>query len=168
MGDSKLLINKHNDVLIDRHGEALPCTETICKVIYQIFPTHISAYLESIKPETCDWSKQWTRFNGYDVLGFWGDLDDKTHEFLRYLFAWSMCDNGYDIPEIPVKYVPFTKETFKPHRDKWLIDTRDGNVERCGWYCDRTLLLGKCGHTYKELFQRFTFEDGSPCGQLVE
>lgn len=72
------------------------------------------------------------------------------------------------LPE--TKLVPFTRETFIPHRDRWI--NFDGGLCRVIQFDDNGVILvdarGKSwAEDWSEFYER-TFEDGSECGLEVE
>lgn len=71
---------------------------------------------------------------------------------------------GKPLPER--KYRPFANaEEFKPHRDEWLKSKDTSEVIRFESYDDTGV---DDVFSWKELFKRYTFEDGTPCGVEVE
>ena len=65
------------------------------------------------------------------------------------------------------KLRPWTMEEFEKHRDEWFVSLV-GVKRRIGCYDHRCVYLGRFGAelTYTDLMERFTLEDGSPCGVL--
>lgn len=69
------------------------------------------------------------------------------------------------------KYVPFTWEDREQLRGKWV--KRQGiGPEKCiiafsGGPLDYIVLAGDFWHSFAELFEQYTFLDGSPVGKLV-
>lgn len=80
---------------------------------------------------------------------------------------WNWIDNDYRIkPE--TQYVPYDSVS-EVEKDKWVkrkdngvlkrisaLDANDNSVCMYGWY------------NLKQLFELFTYEDGTPCGKKVE
>jgi hypothetical protein len=72
--------------------------------------------------------------------------------------------------EKPKRYRPFANAAeFEPHRDKWLKLKRGGGDHRIKTYScnDRKHYTGDDGSTWKEMFDDFEFEDGTPFGVEV-
>ena len=64
------------------------------------------------------------------------------------------------------KYRPFANAAeFDPYRDRWIIDGT--SRLKVVWYSDASLCTSKIWY-WKEAFERFTFEDGSPFGVEVK
>ena len=65
------------------------------------------------------------------------------------------------------KLRPWTMEEFEKHRDEWFVSLVGVN-RKIECYDHRCVYLGKFGAelTYTDLMERFTLEDGSPCGVL--
>lgn len=96
----------------------------------------------------------------------WLDTTEPVFDFFR---------SEYRIKPEP-KYIPFTFEDSKLFRDKWIVLKEEhGSSEKL------TRIIGICkdhikhiigGYItsvqYKDLLRMYTFEDGSPCGKLVE
>ena len=69
--------------------------------------------------------------------------------------------------EKPKRYRPFANAAeFEPHRDKWLKLKLGGGDHRIKThsYNDRKHYTGDDGNTWKEMFNDFEFEDGTPFG----
>lgn len=79
-------------------------------------------------------------------------------------FDW--INFNYRITHIP-KYVPFTFEDREIFRGKWITNEKEGEflityigLEHVG--------TDSNGYTYQELFENWTFIDGTPCGKLQQ
>lgn len=72
--------------------------------------------------------------------------------------------------EKPKRYRPFANAAeFEPHRDKWL-KYKSGNGDhriKTHSYNDRKHYTGDLGDSWKEMFDDFEFEDGTPFGVEV-
>ena len=72
--------------------------------------------------------------------------------------------------EKPKRYRPFANAAeFEPHREKWLQLKLGGGDHRIKThsYNDRKHYTGDDGNTWKEMFNDFKFEDGTPFGVEV-
>jgi len=80
--------------------------------------------------------------------------------------AWTI-GNEYRIKPKP-KYVPFTFEDAELFMNRVVI-AKDKSCKAVITYSDdEGVLLHSVEKSYKYLFERFTFPDGSPCGKEVE
>ncbi len=87
----------------------------------------------------------------------------------------TLCESPEDIPlfKIKIKHKekklrPWTMEEFKKHREEWFVSLA-GKNHKALFYDHRCILLAKYHEpelTYIEFMERFTREDGSPCGVL--
>lgn len=81
--------------------------------------------------------------------------------------TWNWNHYRYRIKTEP-KYVPYDSVS-EVDRDKWVKDKTDGILSRIVGLdpIDNAVqFYGWC--SLKELFERYTYEDGSPCGKKVE
>ena len=90
-----------------------------------------------------------------------------TTEFIK-----EMCETPSKIAKVKVKQKkelrPWTMEEFKKHREEWFVSLA-GKNHKALFYDHRCILLAKYHEpelTYIEFMERFTREDGSPCGVL--
>ena len=92
----------------------------------------------------------------------WLDTTEPVFDFFR---------SEYRIKPEP-KYVPFTFEDSKLFRDKWIYLKAQKTLTRIIHIADdsiRSVTIGTGDDfSYSELLSLCTFEDGSPCGKLVE
>ena len=87
----------------------------------------------------------------------------------------TLCESPKDIPRFKIKIKhkekklrPWTMEEFKKHREEWFVSLA-GKNHKALFYDHRCILLAKYHEpelTYIEFMERFTREDGSPCGVL--
>lgn len=96
----------------------------------------------------------------------WDDMDPTLNP------PWDWWGTDYRIKSKPVGsgYRPFeSMDEFYPHRNKWLVGKIERHYGRPVGFDDEQL-YGADGVriTYSELTEHFTFEDGTPCGVLVE
>lgn len=82
------------------------------------------------------------------------------------LFNWVTFK--YRVKKVPtVKYIPFTAETFKPHRERW-VKCGSGAVRRVTSYADG-LRVGADYLSWHDFLDHCAFDDtGEPCGQRIE
>ena len=85
------------------------------------------------------------------------------------VFNWSSSD--YRIKETRT-YIPFTYETFKEHRDRWIKDPGYKGSQKVIEYGDYivTIITDRVveAYSYDELLDHRVFDDtGEPCGQKV-
>lgn len=71
------------------------------------------------------------------------------------------------------KYIPFTFEDMKNVRDKWIYFSNDTKqLMRINKYTDTKVVFSNTSnntfYNYDDLLKFFSFEDGTPCGKLVE
>lgn len=84
-----------------------------------------------------------------------------------------LCESPECIAQIEVKKTekklrPWTMEEFEKHREEWFVSLA-GKNHKALFYDHRCILLAKYHEpelTYIEFMERFTREDGSPCGVL--
>ena len=92
----------------------------------------------------------------------WLDVTEPMFDFFR---------SEYRIKPEP-KYVPFTFEDSKLFRDKWVYLKAQKTLTRIIHITDdsiRSVTIGTGDDlSYSELLSLCTFEDGFPCGKLVE
>lgn len=82
----------------------------------------------------------------------------------------SWCDpaDRYRIKPKP-KYRPFASvEEFKPHRDKWFVANNGERIRATRYSSDRVFVSGLGDFRYIDLMRECKFEDGTPCGVLVD
>lgn len=101
---------------------------------------------------------------------FQGRTDDKWFEVREDYTLWDWKNSKFRIKPEP-EYRPFANaEEFKPHRDKWIICDRDHHFNNESYrvviVCKKGIVFGAEEPTisFAELLNRFTFEDGTPCG----
>ena len=85
---------------------------------------------------------------------------------------WDWSNNDYRIkPEPPEpKYVPYDSVT-EVDKDKWIKNKGNGILSRImGIDANEALCVRLIGgwRTLKDLFEYYTYEDGTPCGKKVE
>lgn len=66
-----------------------------------------------------------------------------------------------------IVYIPFTQDTFREHRDKWIVD-KDWSLQ---WYrAERVrpdaVLYGSLWIPWDMLLDKFCFEGGGVCGEV--
>lgn len=74
------------------------------------------------------------------------------------------------LEKVEAKYRPFANaEEFTPHRDKWLKDANHNSLFQPGRYGDLGVYLTRVEVIcWDALLKHYPFEDGTPCGVLVE
>lgn len=105
----------------------------------------------------CSWSKErWV------VDQYWYN-DDGTNTYdLSFLIR------EVDPPKKP-KYRPFKNaDEFKPHRDRWLVNKASGTMKRVCEFNDTGIWFAFCSESYQQIFEHYTFGDGTPFGMLDE
>lgn len=82
--------------------------------------------------------------------------------------VWSWNTTEYRIKSEP-KYVPYDSVA-EVDKDKWFKDKSNGMLYRMTQIdpSDNTVSLIEGWESLKALFERYTYEDGTPCGKLVE
>lgn len=81
-------------------------------------------------------------------------------------FDWH--DYEYRIKKVStIKYIPFTAETFKEHRDRWIIGNVTGNLYKAQIITSDYVIFGEEAISFITLLENFKFENGEPCGQKV-
>ena len=73
--------------------------------------------------------------------------------------------------EKPKQYRPFANGAeFEPHRDRWIRQTQGESVSftRVDGYGDAGVTIQGNAYTYRELFDRRTFDQGNPFGVEVQ
>lgn len=103
------------------------------------------------------------RVRGRDGATEWAYWNDHT----GFLLTATNC-NVELITEPPEpKYRPFANaEEFKPHRDRWLLEN-GCTFCRVLRYEDGGLWLASGFFSWYGTLQTLTFDDGTPCGELV-
>lgn len=71
------------------------------------------------------------------------------------------------------KYIPFTFEDMKSVRDKWIYFNNDTKrLIKINTYSTQGIVFSintnNSYYNYDDLLKFFSFEDGTPCGNLVE
>lgn len=82
---------------------------------------------------------------------------------------WTKPVESYRIkPEIT--YRPFTFEEMKTLRDKWIVSKheKNGALARLNILVEQGIVIDGDQISYGSLLKDFQFEDGTPCGVLVE
>ena len=84
---------------------------------------------------------------------------------------WLPTDAPYWDPRLDYRikpkpeYIPFTKNTIVPFRDKWVISKNSGNLYKIVIIGNNAVDIGDIINvSYNELLERYIFDDGSPCG----
>ena len=98
-----------------------------------------------------------------------------TNKWMDIQFPCTPCwlDNkDYRIKPEP-KYIPFTFEDMKNVRDKWIYFNNDTKqLMRINKYTDTRVVFSinsnNTFYNYDDLLKFFSFEDGTPCGKLIE
>ena len=93
-------------------------------------------------------------------MGVWGDCN------IPPMFDWNNYD--YRIKPEP-KYVPFTYEGREQLRGKWLMHQNYHEDQHMIIRINMNGVGIKGDHiSYQDLFDKYLFTDGSPCGKVVE
>ena len=67
-----------------------------------------------------------------------------------------------------LKYIPFTFETIQPHKDKWINKISiPKSLEKITVISDCCIKTYTFLIPYHDLLKEYVFEDGTPCGTLV-
>ena len=82
--------------------------------------------------------------------------------------AWDWAHREYRIKPEP-KYVPYDS-VLEVEKDKWFKETITGMLYRITQLDpnDSTVRLALGWNSLEDLFRLYTYEDGTPCGKLVE
>lgn len=93
-------------------------------------------------------------------MGVWENCD------IPPLFNWNNCE--YRIKPEP-KYIPFTYEDREQLRGKWLMHKNYDKDQYMIVRIDTNGVSIKVDHiSYQDLFDKYLFSDGSPCGKVIE
>lgn len=112
--------------------------------------------------------------------------EGKPIEWLSKKSKWKSCEQvsleiilhniinneiNYRIAPEPPKpeYVPFeSMEEFMPHRNKWFKLKAKTIIMQITGIGDNGIMIGVEYFSWENAFLTLTFEDGTPCGKLVE
>lgn len=86
-----------------------------------------------------------------------------------------ICEPIWDWPECNYRvkseseYVPYDS-IYEVEKDKWFKGKKNGALYRVMQLdpSDDSVNMAQAWLSLKELFERYTYEDGTPCGKLVE
>lgn len=67
-----------------------------------------------------------------------------------------------------LEYVPFTFEDVNLFKDSWFIHKTDNTLYKIVGITEHRVYFSGNSCTYTQLFNNFTFLDGSPCGKLKQ
>ena len=93
----------------------------------------------------------------------------KTYSAAEFI-TWAISDIfSFSDSEITRVFLnrQWTKEEFKKHRDEWFVCKLTGVIYKVGFYLDSGVyLIGRHEQTtFEDLYNHFTRENGSPCGE---
>lgn len=96
--------------------------------------------------------------------------DDYERLIIIELSQFDWHDYEYRIKKVPTdKYIPFTAETFKEHRERWIRMSACELIAKVSGYNSRGVLIHGQDYSYAEFMKYNFFDDtGEPCGQKVE